>query len=670
MPYICTFNTNVNKKTMKRSTIIAILAVLALRATALDVSSKAGCLSEMVTDVNITTLTVTGTMNATDFYYIANHLHHLNTVNLTGVQILPCTTAREHYWEQEFAADELPVGAFGGMSVTSVSLPAGLKTIGKAAFAGCARLATVAWPSTLDSIADFAFAGCSALQSVVLPASVEVVGNGAFMRCTSLKSLTVASSSRLRRLEATALMDCPALSTLTVGNAMQSIGERSLAGTGLKQLNISSSTQLTTVGDWAMVLTPVTDVKLPLSLRNLGEGAFLYDKELASVSLGGKVSRVSDYALAGTGLNGNLNLVGVSALGDYALYNVSQLSVVELPATVTWIGTRAMAGMTGMTSLTSNAATVPALGEEVWAGVKQSTIPLSVPAGSIEKYKAAAQWQDFLFESTWLRGDVNNDGEVNIADVNTLVDIILGGKFDDGTMRRADVNEDGEIGLADINTVLDIILGPSNMTATVVDTDDQLHLDDVAMRPGDERTLDLVLDNASSYSALQCDITLPQGLALVEMSIHRGHSLESRAVDAATQRAAVFSMEKLPLGGNSGVVISITVRADASLSSEGQIVLSNVIVADDENVAWHLADYAARVSNSTGIEDLTASADRVWVEGRTLCIETRNEGNAQIAAINGTARNTRLTTGINRQELEPGFYVVVLNGKSHKIAVK
>ncbi|MBQ9554939.1 MAG: leucine-rich repeat protein [Muribaculaceae bacterium] len=655
---------------MKRSTIIAILAVLSLRATALDVSSKAGCLSEMVTDVNITTLTVTGTMNATDFYYIADNLHHLNSVNLAGVRILPCTTAREHYWEQEFAADELPAGAFGGMDVTSVTLPAGLKTIGKAAFAGCTRLTSVTWPSTLDSIADFAFAGCSALQSVVLPASVEVVGNGAFMRCTSLKSLTVAASSRLRRIDATAMMDCPALTTLAVGNAVQSIGERSLAGTGLKQLNLSSSTQLTSIGDWAVVLTPVTDVKLPSSLKTLGDGAFLYDKDLASVSLGGKVSRVSDYALAGTGLNGNLNLAGVSALGDYALYNVSQLSVVELPATVTWIGTRAMAGMTGMTSLTSNAVAVPALGEEVWAGVKQSTIPLTVPAGSIEKYKAAAQWQNFLFESTWLRGDVNNDGEVNIADVNTLVDIILGGKFDDGTMRRADVNEDGEIGLADINTVLDMILGPSNKTAAVVDTDDLLRLDDVTMRPGDERTLDLVLDNASSYSALQCDITLPQGLTLMETSIQRGRTAESRAIDAATQRTAVFSMEKLPFEDKRGIVISITVRADASLTSESQIMLSNIIVADDENVAWHLADYAARVSNSTGIEDLNASADRVWVEGRTLCIDTRNEGDVQIAAINGTARNTRLTAGINRQEMEPGFYVVVLNGKSYKIAIK
>ncbi len=54
-----------------------------------------------------------------------------------------------------------------------------------------------------------------------------------------------------------------------------------------------------------------------------------------------------------------------------------------------------------------------------------------------------------------LRGDVNKDGEVNIADINALVYIILSGNnFDTG-----DVNTDGEINIADINSVIDIIVG-------------------------------------------------------------------------------------------------------------------------------------------------------------------------------------------------------------------
>ena len=52
-------------------------------------------------------------------------------------------------------------------------------------------------------------------------------------------------------------------------------------------------------------------------------------------------------------------------------------------------------------------------------------------------------------------GDVNHDGEVNIADINAALDIILNGSND----YSADVNNDNEINVADINAVIDIILG-------------------------------------------------------------------------------------------------------------------------------------------------------------------------------------------------------------------
>jgi len=52
-------------------------------------------------------------------------------------------------------------------------------------------------------------------------------------------------------------------------------------------------------------------------------------------------------------------------------------------------------------------------------------------------------------------GDVNGDGEVSIADVNAVINLILTGSQD----MSGDVNGDGEIGIADVNAVIDIILG-------------------------------------------------------------------------------------------------------------------------------------------------------------------------------------------------------------------
>ena len=56
-------------------------------------------------------------------------------------------------------------------------------------------------------------------------------------------------------------------------------------------------------------------------------------------------------------------------------------------------------------------------------------------------------------------GDVNADGEVNIADVNALISIILGNSTEDDYAGVADVNADAEINIADVNAVIAIILG-------------------------------------------------------------------------------------------------------------------------------------------------------------------------------------------------------------------
>lgn len=63
-----------------------------------------------------------------------------------------------------------------------------------------------------------------------------------------------------------------------------------------------------------------------------------------------------------------------------------------------------------------------------------------------------------VVEGADLPGDVNHDGEVNIADVNAILDIVLGGDVDDQTRERADVNGDGEVNIADVNVIIDIIL--------------------------------------------------------------------------------------------------------------------------------------------------------------------------------------------------------------------
>ena len=66
-----------------------------------------------------------------------------------------------------------------------------------------------------------------------------------------------------------------------------------------------------------------------------------------------------------------------------------------------------------------------------------------------------ATFNEPVVPPTPLKGDVNGDGEVNIADVNALIDLILKGSSGNPS---ADVNGDGEVNIADVNALIAIIL--------------------------------------------------------------------------------------------------------------------------------------------------------------------------------------------------------------------
>ena len=62
------------------------------------------------------------------------------------------------------------------------------------------------------------------------------------------------------------------------------------------------------------------------------------------------------------------------------------------------------------------------------------------------------------FTAKFLRGDVNGDGSITIADVTALVNIILG-KTQAPASGVADVNGDGSVTIADVTALVNIILG-------------------------------------------------------------------------------------------------------------------------------------------------------------------------------------------------------------------
>lgn len=62
-----------------------------------------------------------------------------------------------------------------------------------------------------------------------------------------------------------------------------------------------------------------------------------------------------------------------------------------------------------------------------------------------------------------LKGDVNNDRLVTIADVTALVNIILGKPQSNIRLDNADINDDGSVTIADVTALVNIILGKTGL---------------------------------------------------------------------------------------------------------------------------------------------------------------------------------------------------------------
>ena len=72
---------------------------------------------------------------------------------------------------------------------------------------------------------------------------------------------------------------------------------------------------------------------------------------------------------------------------------------------------------------------------------------------------AADYWNHFnVIEMTGVRGDLNFDGKVTVADVMVLIDIIVGRESVFRPVYLCDLNIDNKVTVADVMQMVDMIL--------------------------------------------------------------------------------------------------------------------------------------------------------------------------------------------------------------------
>lgn len=322
----------------------------------------------------ITSLKITGSIDARDFKIMRDSMELLSAIDLSGATIAGYTGREGTAGDSvvHYPPGEIPRKAFYGKyllslfvfppSTTSIGessfyncqnfkgqllIPGAVRYIRDSAFEGCWSLdGNLEIPGSVLEIGDFAFNYCSGLTGLEIPGSVVHIGKGAFLACKYLAGVVVLPAS-LDVIEEYSFARCGHLEQVVIPNSVKHIGSYAFTMAGLTTVDLPGS--LVAIGAAAFAFCGLTNLVIPNSVDSIAGDAF-YSNNLGSITIPPSVSYIGSRAF----------YLNCHATSVYALSPVP----VELSSS-----------------------------PDVFYCMDSTT--LHVPAGSVALYRAAGQWKEF-----------------------------------------------------------------------------------------------------------------------------------------------------------------------------------------------------------------------------------------------------------------------------------
>lgn len=319
----------------------------------------------VLTDVEL--LKVKGTINSTDWSDIKK------MTNLKGIDL------------SEARFENVPSSAFSSNSRLSYCiLPNGVKSIGTSAFQG------------------------TSLTKITIPASVSSIGEKAFYQVSSLDKVNFVAGSQLESIGYQAFYGCTWLREFIMPNTVKSLptdnNGYSYTFYECRNLNkIYFSDALTTIPSYTCYYcTSLSDVHLPNNVVSINDYAFAgysnsagYRNPLKKIEFPASLSSIGNYAFRYCDLDSIMLPITLSSLGQYAFSYNTSLKYIELPS---YIGSYNynFSNCTAVEKVVCRSATPPSITNDPFSSARaKSAITLVVPSFAVATYKLDSYWYQF-----------------------------------------------------------------------------------------------------------------------------------------------------------------------------------------------------------------------------------------------------------------------------------
>lgn len=272
-------------------------------------------------------------------------------------------------------------------TITELSLPLDLTSIGQYAFRGCTQLTLPSLPSGINSIGEYAFYACYDLDVPSLPSGITSIGQYAFYNCKKLSVTEL--PERITYIPAFAFGSCTKLAITEIPSSVTGIGEQAFSN-----------------------CTRIYNLSLPSVCTSIGNRAFYGCTNLTRIVGTGKITSIGTDAFrpAASGTSNQMSLISASfpnmtisslstAFGNSSTsYGCKNLRTFDAGKTKA-LATYAFGNCNSLTTLilrrddaicSLNATN--AFINTPMAGYQSRRGTVYVPSDLIETYKTAANW--------------------------------------------------------------------------------------------------------------------------------------------------------------------------------------------------------------------------------------------------------------------------------------